>query len=48
MKELAWNISRRQQNLSVLCHLFHLGVPCKSIHPPWRFSYFVALQPNLN
>ena len=19
-------------------------VPCKSIHPPWRFSYFVALQ----
>ncbi|KAK6311843.1 hypothetical protein J4Q44_G00175070 [Coregonus suidteri] len=20
-------------------------VPCKSIHPPWRFSYFVAFQP---
>ena len=20
-------------------------VPCKTIHPPWRFSYFGALQP---
>jgi hypothetical protein len=20
-------------------------VPCESIHPPWRFSCFVALQP---
>ena len=20
-------------------------VPCKSIHPSWHFSYFVALQP---
>ena len=23
----------------------HYEVPCKSIHPPWRFSYFVAIQP---
>jgi hypothetical protein len=22
-------------------------VACESIHPPWHFSYFVALQPGI-
>ena len=29
----------------VLTMFLGCTVPCKSIHPPWRFSYFVAIQP---